>query len=63
MIESPDASEEAVLVSFLQLLEIDIKHHPERLREMPQGLYERLAAVSEGVEVHLDEQIEGAVAL
>jgi hypothetical protein len=56
-------SDEAALAPFLHFLEIDIEHHPERLRGMPRRLYERLVAVSEGIEVHPDEPIEGAVAL
>jgi len=55
--------EDPALAPFLHLLERDLTQHPERLRGMPPGLYERLLAVTEGVEVRLDEPIEGAVAL
>jgi hypothetical protein len=63
MTRHPDNSEEAAVVAFLQLLEGDLTRHPERLRGIPRSLYERLVAVTEGVQAHPDEAIEGAVAL
>lgn len=59
---APD-EEDPALAPFLQLLERDIAAHPERLRPMPEDLYRRMIAVTEGVEVDLDEPIEGPVAL
>jgi antitoxin PrlF len=50
-------------VAFLRFLERDIEDHPERLRGFPEDLLQRLIAVTEGVEVDLDEPIEGLVAL
>jgi antitoxin PrlF len=55
--------EDPALTPFLALLERDLAEHPERLRGMPQGLHERLLAVTEGVEVGMDEPIEGEVAI
>lgn len=62
---APEIYEEhdPALLPFLQLLERDIAAHPERLRAMPEDLYQRLLAVTDSVEVDLDETIEGAVAL
>jgi antitoxin PrlF len=58
-----DEGEDPALEPFLQLLERDIAAHPERLRGMPEGLYRRLLAVTEGMDVGPDEPIEGPVAL
>src|SRR3954454_8809804 len=55
--------EDPALEPFLQLLERDIAEHPERLREMPESMYNRLLAVTEGMDVDPDEPIEGPVAL
>ena|SRR5215213_9820724 len=51
------------LLPFLQFLERDIAAHPERLREMPESLYERLLAVTAGLDGDPDEPIEGPVTL
>ena len=58
-----DESEDPALEPFLELLERDIAEHPERLRGMPDGLYQRLLAVTDGMDVSADEPIEGPVAL
>lgn len=58
-----DEDEDPALFPFLQFLERDIAQHPERLRGMPEGLYHRLLAVTDGVDVDPDEPIEGPVAL
>lgn len=55
--------EDPALAPFLELLERDVAAHPERLRGMPEGLYRRLLAATEGVEVDPDAAIEGAVDL
>ena len=55
--------EDPALEPFLELLERDIVTHPERLRGMPENLYRRLLAVTEGMDVGPDEPIEGPVAL
>jgi antitoxin PrlF len=52
-----------VLEPFLRLLAADIEAHPERLRGIPEDLHRRWMAVVDGVEVDLDEPIEGPVAL
>lgn len=61
-VAAPD-EEDPALAPFLDLLERNIAAHPERLQAMPGELYRRLAAVTEGVKVDLDEPIEGPVAL
>ena len=58
-----DEEEDPALLPFLRLMERDIAAHPERLRAMPEGLYRRLLAVTEGVNVPTDATIEGPVAL
>ena len=58
-----DEAEDPALLPFLQMLERDIAARPERLQAMPLALYERLVAVTEGVEADADEAIEGPVAL
>jgi antitoxin PrlF len=55
--------DDPALAPFLELLERDVAAHPERLGGMPEELYRRLLAVTEGVEVDLDQPIEGPVAL
>ena len=58
-----DESEDPALEPFLKLLERDIADHPERLSGMPDGLHQRLLAVTDGMDVSPDEPIEGPVAL
>jgi antitoxin PrlF len=48
--EAPDPA----LGAFLDLLEADIKAHPERLSAFDGALGDRLSALVEGVEVDLD---------
>lgn len=55
--------DDPALEPFLRMLAADIEAHPERLRGIPPELYQRWLAVAEGVEVDLDEIIEGPVAL
>ena len=49
--------------AFLDLLERDIAEHPERLQPMTHELADRMRRLSAGIEVDLDEEIEGPVAL
>lgn len=58
-----DAEDDPALEPFLRLITADIEAHPERLQTVPADLYRRWMAVIEGVEVDLDEPIEGPVAL
>src|SRR3954447_8076186 len=55
--------DDPALIPFLEFLERDIAAHPERLQEMPESLYQRLLAVTAGMNVDPDEPIEGPVAL
>lgn len=55
--------DDPALGAFLSFLERDIAAHPERLQTMPDDLYRRFLAVTEGLEIDLDEPIEGPVAL
>lgn len=56
-------TEDPALVPFLRLLERDISEHPERLSGIPEGLYRRWMAVTEGMGGDPDDPIEGPVAL
>jgi antitoxin PrlF len=51
------------LAAFLDLLSRDLSAHPDRLRGLPATLVERIRDAVAGVEVDLDEPIEGPVVL
>jgi antitoxin PrlF len=55
--------EDPALEPFLRLLANDIEAYPERLRGIPRDMYQRWMAITEGVEVDLDEPFDGAVCL
>lgn len=55
--------QDPALLPFLRLLERDIADHPERLGGLPQDLYQRWMAVTEGLEGDPDDPIEGPVEL
>ncbi|HEU4557290.1 MAG TPA: type II toxin-antitoxin system PrlF family antitoxin [Longimicrobium sp.] len=59
----PDDKEDPVGSSFLDFLERDMREYPDKLAPVTVGLVARLRALTEGVEVGRDEQIEGPVAL
>jgi len=58
-----DRDQKSEVEAFLQFLDRDILEHPERLRGIPEVLYQRLLAVTEGLEGNPDDPIEGPVAL
>jgi hypothetical protein len=58
-----DRDQKSEVEAVLQLLDRDILKHPERLRGIPEGLYRRLLAVTEGLTGNPDDPIEGPVAL
>jgi hypothetical protein len=59
-----EGDEEATVADFLELLARDIDSHPDRVREMPPELYERLRAVTTGMfDADVDDPIIGPVAL
>ncbi|HET7231478.1 MAG TPA: type II toxin-antitoxin system PrlF family antitoxin [Longimicrobium sp.] len=51
------------VLAFLDFLEREMERHPERLIPLTSELMERMMKVAEGIEVDLDEAIEGPVAL
>ena len=57
------SGEDAAVEAFLEFLQRDLATHPERLDGMPQELYERFLAVTEGLDVNSDVPIDGPVAL
>ena len=58
-----EEEEDPVLSAFLDFLERDIERHPERLQPVTVELVERIRALTAGIEIDLDEEIEGPVAL
>jgi antitoxin PrlF len=58
-----DGDDDPALGAFLDLLERDIIEHPERLQPMTHEIAERIRRLTAGIEVDLDEEIEGPVAL
>jgi antitoxin PrlF len=58
-----EEADDPALEPFLRLLANDIEAHPERLRGIPEELYQRLMAITAGVEVCPDETFDGAVNL
>lgn len=63
--KAADESDEQdpALGAFLDLLERDIMEHPERVQPISRELAERMRRLTAGIEVDLDEKIEGPVAL
>lgn len=49
--------------SFLAFLAGDLKQHPERVMALSPDLAARIAELSEGIEVNLDDAIDGDVDL
>ena len=45
------------LGAFLDLLEADIRSHPESLRPYDSGLHERIGALVDGIDVDLDKPL------
>jgi antitoxin PrlF len=58
-----DAHEDPVVEAFLAFLERDMAAHPERPAGLAAELVERARALTDGIEVDLDEPIEGDVAI
>jgi len=65
VIRRADADVEAdpVLGAFLDFIEREMDAHPERLQPITTELRDRMRRASAGVEVDLDEEIEGPVSL
>lgn len=55
--------EDPIITRFLSFLATDMLEHPERISALPEGLLSRAAALTEGMEINLDEPIEGEVDL
>lgn len=55
--------DDPALEPFLRLLANDIEAHPERLRGIPEELYQQWMAITVGVEVDPDDTFDGAVCL
>ena len=58
-----DEQDDPAIVSFLDFLAEDIKHHPERVKVLSPDLAARIAALVDDNPVNLDDEIVGDVAL
>lgn len=60
-----EANEEAdpVIDRFLSFLAQNMERHPEIIVAFPPSLVERMTALTQGIAVELDEDIDGPVAL
>ena len=58
-----ETREDPALGAFLAFLATDIGAHPERIQSVSPDLRARIEALTAGVEVDLNEPIEGVVAL
>lgn len=58
-----DDEQDPTLTAFLDLLARDLATRPERVRGFPASLIQRLRNATAGVEVDLDEPIDGPVTL
>lgn len=56
-------SQDPILESFLSFLADDMRKRPEALSGIPPSLVQRIQALTDGGEVHFDEDITGAVDL
>lgn len=64
LLRRADATEDPVLLAFLDLLERDLACHPEHARPLPAALLGRMRAIAEATaRISRDEVIDGAVAL
>ncbi|MGR9172120.1 type II toxin-antitoxin system PrlF family antitoxin [Rhizobium sp. KDH_Rht_773_N] len=56
-----EADDDPVIDSFLGFLADDMQRHPDRIREFPQALVERMVELTKGMHVDPDEPILGDV--
>ncbi len=56
-----EADDDPVIDSFLAFLADDMQQHPDRIREFPQALVERMVELTKGMHVDPDEPILGDV--
>ena len=58
-----DVDEDPVIESFLGFLAADLKKHPEAVKALTPEFAARIAALTAGIEIGLDDEIDGDVAL
>lgn len=58
-----ESEDDPTMLAFLSFLERDLCEHPERVRDLPQPLLDRIGALVGVTDVDLDAPIEGAVAI
>ena len=58
-----DAPSDLVLEAFLHFLERETIEHPQRLQPVTTALRERMMSLSAGIDVDLDQPIDGPVSL
>lgn len=61
--QETESEADPVLGAFLDLLERDIRDHPERLQPLTASFVERIRKATQGVDVDPYEAIEGPVAI
>jgi len=58
-----DNSDDPAIDAFLGFLATDIKLHPQKIKALTPDLAKRIAALTDGISVNLDDEIDGDVAL
>ncbi|MCM2472975.1 AbrB/MazE/SpoVT family DNA-binding domain-containing protein [Rhizobium sp. CG5] len=58
-----EADDDPVIDSFLGFLANDMEKHPERVQEFPKALVDRMAELTKGMHVNLDDPILGDVTI
>jgi antitoxin PrlF len=56
-------SDDPAIDAFLGFLANDIKEHPAKIKALAPDLAKRIAALTDGIIVNLDDEIDGDVAL
>ncbi len=52
------ALRDPMVAAFLDFIEADVRHHPQRVRVIPVDVFDRARALSVGVEVDLDAPLD-----
>ncbi len=63
MLSRADDSEDLSIAAFLGFLANDIRHQPQKIRALSPDLAKRIVALVDGIDVNLDDEIDGDVSL
>ena len=58
-----DNIDDPAIDAFLGFLAKDIKQHPQKIKALSPDLAKRIATLTDGISVNLDDEIDGDVAL